>query len=189
MSPEPTAVYMLRTIYPKLCDDPLARTVARRAHGLFEFIEPRLSALAAVPNREVDGFVGFHIPCHDRVLSSGRPAMRFLEHAGYHVRPVETGTCCGIAGTFGMKKGWLGYELSMSVGAKLFERFRASGCRVIATESSVCSLQLRDGLDREVVHLRPIGVPEGRLVATREEHRLQALLSNDPVTPVAGRGR
>ncbi|TLZ75992.1 MAG: hypothetical protein E6K08_07295 [Methanobacteriota archaeon] len=152
VSTEPTAVYMLRKVYPKLVVGDLAEKVAARSHGLFEFIEPRLSALQATPAREIDGFVGFHIPCHDRALSSGIPAMHFLERAGYRVRPVETGTCCGIAGTFGMKEGWLGYELSMAVGEKLFEQFRASGCELIATESSVCSLQLRDGLSREILH-------------------------------------
>ena len=78
--------------------------------------------------------------------------MRFLERASYRVRVVETGTCCGIAGTFGMKSGWLGYELSMAVGEKLFEQFRQSGCDLVATESSVCTLQLGDGLGRTILH-------------------------------------
>jgi len=152
VSTEPTAVYMLRKVYPKLHEGDLAAKVATRSHGFFEFIEPGLTKLALRPSADVAGLVGFHIPCHDRALSSGIPAMRFLERASYRVRPVETGTCCGIAGTFGMKSGWLGYELSMAVGEKLFEQFRGSGCEIIATESSVCTLQLQDGLGRTVRH-------------------------------------
>jgi len=152
VSTEPTAVYMLRKVYPKLREGALAANVAARSHGFFEFIEKRLADLPLQPTQGAAGLVGFHIPCHDRALSSGGPAMRFLERASYRVRPVETGTCCGIAGTFGMKSGWLGYELSMAVGEKLFERFRASGCDLIATESSVCTLQLQDGLGRPVLH-------------------------------------
>ncbi len=160
---EPTAVYMLRKVYPKLVEGETTKRVAARSTGFFEFIEERLPALPARPVREATGIVGFHIPCHDRALSSGRPAMRFLEHAGYRVRPVETGTCCGIAGTFGMKQGWLGYDLSMAVGAKLFDQFRGSGCSVVATESSVCSLQLHDGLAVDVVHPLDLVVVEPNL--------------------------
>ena len=152
VSTEPTAVYMLRKVYPKLLEGDLASKVATHSRGFFEFIEPHLAELSLRPSSDVVGLVGFHIPCHDRALSSGLPAMRFLERASYRVRPVETGTCCGIAGTFGMKAGWLGYDLSMAVGEKLFEQFRASGCDLIATESSVCTLQLQDGLGRPVRH-------------------------------------
>jgi L-lactate dehydrogenase complex protein LldF len=152
VSTEPTAVYMLRKVYPKLVEGDLTSKVAGRSHGFFEFIQPRLANLALRPAVDATGFVGFHISCHDRALSSGVPAMRFLERASYRVRPVETGTCCGIAGTFGMKSGWLGYELSMAVGEKLFDQFRGSGCEIIATESSVCTLQLQDGLGRPVRH-------------------------------------
>src|SRR5438552_2262469 len=150
VSTEPTAVYMLRKIYPKLIEGDLAPKVATHSRGFFEFIEPRLAKLSLRPTADAAGLVGFHIPCHDRALSSGLPAMRFLERASYRVRPVETGTCCGIAGTFGMKSGWLGYDLSMAVGEKLFEQFRGSGWDLIATESSVCTLQLQDGLGRPV---------------------------------------
>src|SRR5436309_3002734 len=152
VSTEPTAVYMLRKVYPKLLEGDLASKVATHSRGFFEFIEPHLTKLSLRPTTDAAGLVGFHIPCHDRALSSGLPAMRFLERASYRVRPVETGTCCGIAGTFGMKGGWLGYELSMAVGEKLFEQFRGSGCDLIATESSVCTLQLQDGLGRPVRH-------------------------------------
>src|SRR5437867_8924860 len=152
VSTEPTAIYMLQKVYPKLLEGDVAAKVAARSSGFFEFIEARLGDLPLRPTRDPSALVGFHIPCHDRALSSGAPAMRFLERAAYRVRVVETGTCCGIAGTFGMKRGWLGYELSMAVGEKLFEQFRGSGCDLIATESSVCSLQLHDGLGVDVVH-------------------------------------
>lgn len=152
VSTEPTAIYMLRKVYPKLIETETAERVAEHSHAFFEFVERRISDVPLEATRTRGALVGFHIPCHDRALSSGVPAMRFLERAGYRVRPVETGTCCGIAGTFGMKQGWLGYELSVAVGEKLFEQFRASGVDLIATESSVCSLQLADGLGRQVLH-------------------------------------
>ena len=40
--------------------------------------------------------------------------------AGAEIEVVETGTCCGMAGTFGLKKGFLGYALSQAVGRTAF---------------------------------------------------------------------
>ena len=55
-------------------------------------------------------------------------------------------------GTFGMKAGTLGYDLSMAVGERLFELFRKSDCGVVCTESSVCSTQIEDGTGMKVLH-------------------------------------
>jgi L-lactate dehydrogenase complex protein LldF len=170
VSTEPTAVYMMREVYPKLIqnyDGPIqklggdaakakllstALKVEKVSKSFFEFIERDLPDARLTRSYE-NAEIGFHIPCHERALSSGKPAISFLERAGYTVNVVETGTCCGMAGTFGMKHGPLGYDLSMAVGEKLFERFRESGYKIIATESSVCSTQLTDGLqDVKVLH-------------------------------------
>jgi Fe-S oxidoreductase len=78
--------------------------------------------------------------------------MAFLERAGYKVEVVETGTCCGMAGTFGMKHGALGYDLSMAVGDRLFELFNESGTKIVASESSVCAMQITDGTKLRVLH-------------------------------------
>ena len=51
-----------------------------------------------------------------------------------------------------MKHGPIGYDLSIAVGKKLFDLFKESGCGLIATESSVCAMQLTDGLDVRVMH-------------------------------------
>ena len=75
---------------------------------------------------------------------------------------VENGTCCGMAGTVGMKHGDLGYNISMAVGDHLFRLFRESGLKLVATESSVCSTQIRDGVGLEVVH--PLDAVEERKV-------------------------
>ena len=154
VSTEPTAVYMLRQVYPKLLEDDAAcAEIAKRSYSFFEFIEGRLPEIELKPVRPVGEPLGFHIPCHERALTSGRSAIRFLERAGYTVNVVETGTCCGMAGTFGMKTGPLGYDLSMAVGDELFKRFARSGCTTIVTESSVCAIQIQDGLkNARVVH-------------------------------------
>ena len=152
VSTEPTATYMLREIYPKLVPGDHTIEVGEKSFPFFQFIEKDLPKLHLTPKESTTEAVGFHIPCHDRPLTSGKSAIGFLERAGYTVQVVETGTCCGMAGTFGMKHGPIGYDLSVAVGKKLFDLFRESGRGLIATESSVCSMQLIDGLGVRVMH-------------------------------------
>jgi iron-sulfur cluster protein len=152
VSTEPTAVYMFKEVYPTLAPGELAERAAESSSPFFGFIQGRLGDLGLRPSYPTDEAIGFHIPCHDRAVSLGKPAVTFLRAAGYDVQVVENGTCCGMAGTFGMKRGDLGYNLSMQVGDHLFRLFKESGRKLIATESSVCSMQITDGVGLRVVH-------------------------------------
>src|SRR5438046_9648303 len=53
VSTEPTAVYMLRKVYPKLREGELAKKVGAHAYGVFEFIERGLANLPLRPSRDV----------------------------------------------------------------------------------------------------------------------------------------
>ena len=57
-----------------------------------------------------------------------------------------------MAGTFGLKAGALGYELSQAVGEPLFELCKRANVEAIVTESSVCSIQLGEGTGLDVWH-------------------------------------
>ncbi len=151
-STEPTAVYMLREVYPKLAPGDLSRRAADVSRGFFATIEKNLPDLKLTPSQTTQAPIGFHIPCHERALTSGSPAVAFLQRAGYSVQIVETGTCCGMAGTFGMKHGALGYDLSMAVGDRLFKLFEESKTQLVASESSVCATQINDGTGLKVMH-------------------------------------
>jgi L-lactate dehydrogenase complex protein LldF len=152
VSTEPTAVYMLREVYPTLVPGEVAERSREASFPFFGFVQGRLADLGLRPAFSTAEAIGFHIPCHERSVSGGRPAIDFLAAAGYRVQVVENGTCCGMAGTFGMKHGDLGYNLSMEVGDHLFRLLKESGRKLVATESSVCSMQISDGLGVKVVH-------------------------------------
>jgi Fe-S oxidoreductase len=154
VSTEPTAVYCLKVSYPKLLNDRRdAVEVANRTYEYFEYLEklenetPKDAQLYLAGNH-----FGFHIACHQRALGSGTHAMAYLKRRGAEVEVIETGTCCGMAGTFGLKEGMLGYELSQAVGEPLFQAFRDSELQAIITESSVCKIQLQEGTGLKVWH-------------------------------------
>jgi iron-sulfur cluster protein len=152
VSTEPTVIYMLREIYPKLIPEDLAIKIEESSSSFFEFVQNRIHELELKPSHNTGETIGFHIPCHDRAISNGAPAIKFLQAIGYKVQIVESGTCCGMGGTFGMKHGVLGYDLSLAVGDRLFKLFKESGCRLIASESSICAIQLTDGTAMNVLH-------------------------------------
>jgi len=148
---EPTAAYCLREAWPKLLPHhPHAKEVAAHSHEIFAYL---LQHEPPPAERRLHGRrFGFHCSCHQRPLGAGREAMDWLRRHGAEVELIETGTCCGMGGTFGLKHGPLGYELANAVGDPLFQLFKDSGVEAIVTESSVCSIHLKEGTGMKLYH-------------------------------------
>jgi iron-sulfur cluster protein len=155
VSIEPTATYCLAISYPKLLKgDARARAVSRRTYELFEYLV-KLEVGSHIANacQSLAGKrLGFHCSCHQRPLGLGQGAMGWLQRRGAEVELIETGTCCGMGGTFGLKEGPLGHKLSAAVGQPLFELFKQGQVDAIVTESSVCAIQLAQGTGIDVYH-------------------------------------
>lgn len=149
---EPTAAYCLTAAYPSLLHKSAkSQAVAGRSFEFFEYL--LRIAPDTVQSKPLSGRrFGFHISCHQRPLGAGQGAVEWLRRQGADVQIIETGTCCGMGGTFGLKEGPLGYDLSLAVGKPLFDLFNQSGVDAIVTESSVCAIQLREGTGLPVYH-------------------------------------
>ncbi len=94
--------------------------------------------------------VAYHQPCHLKAQGVGNPGVELLrELPGVEVIDLAAG-CCGMAGTFGMKKDT--YDLSMLTGAPLFERIAAVGPDLVASECSTCRLQIAEATSLQAVH-------------------------------------
>jgi len=147
---EPTAAYCLKSAYPKLLGTDDARTVADQTREYFEFL---LSLEDGETSDKLKGRrFGFHCSCHQRPLSLGDAAREWVRRHGGEIELIESGTCCGMAGTFGLKHGPLGYDLANAVGEPLFSAFKESGVEAIVTESSVCAIHLREGTGLPLYH-------------------------------------
>jgi len=155
VTPEPTAAYALKQVYPKLLDySEESKLVADNTFEFFEYIAKlnEEGCLLLPPQITERRKFGFHISCHQRAVSAGHATLHLLRSLGFDVEVIETGTCCGMAGTFGLKHGPLGYDLSTTVGEPLFDLFKNRDVDAILTESSVCKMQLEDGTGLEVLH-------------------------------------
>ena len=148
---EPTATYCFKELYPRLLKNDESRLVAQHTNEYLDFltaIEPFKASIKKV----FSGKAGFHISCHQRALGKGEATLDLLRMTGIEVKVIETGTCCGMGGTFGLKAGVLGYGLSCEVGLPLFELFKKGEVDFGLTESSVCTMQLEQGTNLRFDH-------------------------------------
>lgn len=151
---EPTAAYCLKEIYPKLLETEESKLVSKQTVELTIYLRDlfRTGRLGEGFRDVLNGRAGFHISCHQRALTAGEAAIELLRMTGLDVQVIQTGTCCGMGGTFGLKSGQLGYELSVEVGKPLFDLFNKSGVDFGITESSVCRMQLEEGTKLNFEH-------------------------------------
>ncbi len=164
---EPTAAYCLREAYPKILDTPSSRRVAESTWELTSLIAAESKTLSPSTRQPPNTYVFYHHPCHSRLLSPGRPSEDLLKRIGMNVATVDYG-CCGIAGTWGMRRGAEGFLISAEIGRRVAEIILGTGCMEIATESSVCAQQLRQFSGLKVRHtIRYIAESLG--IQSREE--------------------
>ena len=150
---EGTAAYCLKVLYPEFLGGEKAEEVANHTYELFEFLAKLRQ------NKDLDlgfasklgGVAGYHAPCHTKSLLPQKPVIEFLKTMGFEVVFIDEG-CCGIAGTYGFKKGLEGYDVSMEVGHALFDAIKQSRIDLMVTESSVCSMQIEAGTGRKPIH-------------------------------------
>jgi glycerol-3-phosphate dehydrogenase subunit C len=94
--------------------------------------------------------VPYHAPCQQRGHGMGKPALDLLALVP-QLRVIELDAdCCGIAGTYGLKKEK--YEISMAVGQRLFDDIAATGADFAACDSETCRWQIAHGAGVTAVH-------------------------------------
>ncbi|MGH9168492.1 MAG: anaerobic glycerol-3-phosphate dehydrogenase subunit C, partial [Acidimicrobiia bacterium] len=94
--------------------------------------------------------VPYHAPCQQRGHGIGKPALDlFALIPELRVSELDR-ECCGIAGTYGLKKEK--YEVSMAVGEPLFGDIRGSGADLAACDSETCRWQITHGTGVAAVH-------------------------------------
>lgn len=92
----------------------------------------------------------YHGPCQLRGHGIGRPALELLALVP-DLEVVESeADCCGVAGTYGLKKEK--HAVAMAVGAPLFEQVRASGASAVVCDSETCRWQIAAATGRPAVH-------------------------------------
>jgi glycerol-3-phosphate dehydrogenase subunit C len=125
--------------------------------------------------------VPYHAPCQQRGHGIGKPALDLLALVpNLHMIELDA-DCCGIAGTYGLKKEK--YEISMAVGKRLFSDITATGSDLAACDSETCRWQIAHGTGVTAVH--PIELLY-RAYGLDRAHRPGQVASRQEPAPVSG---
>ena len=149
---EPTASFAFKVHYPDYLGEADCSLVANATHDLGEFLvrrradhpeaAPAEGRLQNARGKESGRAlrIGYHQPCHLKAQQIGNPAVELLrEIPGVEVVDLAAG-CCGMAGTFGMKRS--SYDLSLRSGRPLFDRVAEVAPDLLASDCSTCRMQL-----------------------------------------------
>jgi glycerol-3-phosphate dehydrogenase subunit C len=94
--------------------------------------------------------VPYFAPCQQQGHGIGKPALDLLSLIpGLRVIELDA-DCCGVAGTYGLKKEK--YEISMAVGSELFRQVRETEPDLAACDSETCRWQIEHGSGVHAVH-------------------------------------
>jgi glycerol-3-phosphate dehydrogenase subunit C len=131
-------------------DDDL-RVVSEHTYDICEFLADLDAAgelrtdFTAVPMT-----VTYHAPCQQQGHGIGKPALDLLALVP-ELKVIELDrACCGIAGTYGIKREK--YDIAMKVGQGLFDDITSSAADLSVCDSETCRWQITHATGRPSVH-------------------------------------
>ena len=92
----------------------------------------------------------YHAPCHLKTQQNKYGPIDLVKMIpGVELINIKD-SCCGIAGTFGMKKE--NYDLSMEIGSKLFNEINKAKPDYVLSGCGTCQIQINQGTGLPVIH-------------------------------------
>jgi FAD/FMN-containing dehydrogenase/Fe-S oxidoreductase len=137
--------------YPRILGTGDARRVAGRTLDIHQYLwRLYLRGQLRTDFRAVPISVVYHNACHSVAQGIAEEPIRLLQLIpGVEVRPIED-SCCGIAGTYGMRAE--NYDRAMAIGDPLFREIDRTRAQAILTGCGTCNIQIAGGVRRPVVH-------------------------------------
>lgn len=150
LSPGPSCTLLLKTEYPGLLKTPEAKAVADAVMDVGDFLLQMLRKKQL--KRDFKGKMGkvaYHVPCHNKVQNIGFRGRELLKATGAEIEMVDR--CCGMDGTWGMKKEF--FQHSLNVAKKAFEDVKAAGeTATVVTDCPLAGIQLTQGTGKKPYH-------------------------------------
>ncbi|WP_135805504.1 anaerobic glycerol-3-phosphate dehydrogenase subunit C [Halorussus marinus] len=151
----------LRQEYPELFDFEGTASVAANTYEALEYLRVHEDLEGALADAEVDDAAfAYHAPCHARNQGLDGQAVELLDALeGANAEDVGD-SCSGISGTYGWKEEK--YDVSMEIGAEMFDHMEAADAETGLTECPTCAMQMEHGTGYEIRH--PLQVIEEAVV-------------------------
>jgi len=141
--------------YPRILGTADARRLADHTIDVHQYLwRLYLRGELRTDFRPVPMSVVYHNACHSLAQGITEEPIRLLKLVpGVEVRPIED-SCCGIAGTYGMRAE--NYDRAMAIGDPLFREIDRTKAEAILTGCGTCNIQIANGVKRPVVHTMTI---------------------------------
>jgi len=141
--------------YPRILGTDEARRLADHTIDVHQFLwRLYLRGELRTDFQPVPISVVYHNACHSVAQGITEEPIRLLQLIpGVEVRPIED-SCCGIAGTYGMRAE--NYDRAMAIGDPLFQEIDRTKAQAILTGCGTCNIQIAHGVKRPVVHTMSI---------------------------------
>ena len=132
-------------------DDPDLKLVCEATYDICELLlELHHRGELNTDLQPISETVAYHAPCQQQGHFIGKPALELLNLIPQLTVIELDATCCGIAGTYGLKAEK--YDIAMAVGADLFDQIASSGASGTACDSETCRWQIEHGSGRPSAH-------------------------------------
>ncbi len=148
---EPSAALALSHEYRNLIDDAESQLLADNTLDACSFLlQMHHAGELELDFRPINSSIGYHLPCHQRALGDGTPAIQLLRLIpSLQVELIKKG-CSGMAGTFGLKR--KNYRRSLRTGFALIDAMRSPSIVAGTTECSTCKIQMEHGTSKPTIH-------------------------------------
>ena len=132
-------------------DNPDIRRVAESSSDVHDFLgrafeEGTVKGSFAPLNKKV----AYHAPCHLKTQKNKYGPINLLRMIPGLVLLNISDSCCGIAGTFGMKEE--NFDLSMKMGVPLFSELERVRPDFVLSGCGTCQIQINQGTGLDVIH-------------------------------------
>ena len=132
-------------------DDESIGTIVRSSHDIHDFLG---HIMAKSDHRKflkpLNKKVAYHAPCHLKTQKNKYGPSDLLKLIPELTLLTIQDSCCGIAGTFGMKEE--NFDLSMEIGSRLFAELQRVRPDCVLSGCGTCQVQIRQGTGLDVIH-------------------------------------
>ena len=128
-------------------NDEITQKIRDKTIFIMDLVEKHIDEVELLENNIS---LGYHIPCHMRLLKNPASTQNVLKKLnGVKVDDLKSG-CCGMAGSWGMSA--KNYDLSIKIGKPMVDKLMASSCSAGITECPTCSMQMEHLGSKKVMH-------------------------------------
>lgn len=152
----PSCGLAVKEDYPNLLGTEAAAKVAAHSYELSDYLwKLHEKGYLNTNFGPVKKRVTYHNPCHSIPLGVTKQPIELMSLIPeLDIMELDEDTCCGMAGTFGLKKQF--YDLSMKAGSNLFGQIKRSKVDSVVTTCGTCNIQISQGANAKVEHLAGI---------------------------------